>query len=78
LGDGQTDFKAIFTLLAKYNFSGWAVLEWECAYKDNLVGAAEGAKFIADHIIEVAATSFDDFAASGADNEANRRVLGLK
>ncbi|MCP4244596.1 MAG: sugar phosphate isomerase/epimerase, partial [bacterium] len=61
----------------KYNFEGWAVLEWECAYKDNLVGAAEGAQFIKDHIIEVSKTSFDDFAASGADRASNRRALGL-
>ncbi len=77
LGDGQTDFKAIFTALSKHNFDGWAVLEWECAYKDNLVGAAEGAKFIEDHIIEVSKTSFDDFAASSADRDSNRRTLGL-
>ena len=78
LGDGQTDFTGIFTALAKYDFPGWAVLEWECAYKDNLVGAAEGAKFIADHIIKVAETTFDDFAASGADQKANRQALGLE
>ena len=78
LGDGQTDFKGIFTLLAKYDFPGWAVLEWECAYKDNQIGAAEGAKFIADHIIEAAASSFDDFAASGIDHAMNRSVLGLE
>ena len=53
------------------------MLEWECAYKDNLVGAAEGAQFISDHIIEVAQKTFDDFAASGADQAMNRRVLGL-
>ena len=63
--------------MAQYDFPGWAVLEWECAYKDNLVGAAEGAQFISDHIIEVAQKTFDDFAASGADQAMNRRVLGL-
>ncbi len=77
LGDGQTDFKGIFTKLAHYDFPGWAVLEWECAYKDNLVGAAEGARFIEDHIIEVAKVTADDFAASGADQAMNRRMLGL-
>jgi len=77
LGDGETDWTSIFTKLARYDFEGWAVLEWECAYKDNLVGAAEGAEFIADHIIEVAKHSFDDFAASGVDAAMNRRVLGL-
>ncbi len=77
LGDGQIDFKAIFTRLARYDFPGWAVLEWECAYKDSQVGAAEGARFIQEHIIQVAERSFDDFAASGVDRETNRRVLGL-
>jgi sugar phosphate isomerase/epimerase len=77
LGDGQIDWKGIFTKLAHYDFPGWAVLEWECAYKDNLVGAAEGAKFIKDHIIQVAAGSFDDFADSKRDTGANRRMLGI-
>ncbi|HEX9793525.1 MAG TPA: sugar phosphate isomerase/epimerase [Planctomycetota bacterium] len=77
LGDGQIDFVSIFTKLARYDFEGWAVLEWECAYKDGSVGAREGARFIKDHIIEVAESSFDDFAASGVDEEMNKRVLGI-
>ena len=40
-------------------------------------GAAEGAPFIAHHIIQAASSSFDDFAKSGADLAANRRMLGL-
>lgn len=43
LGDGQVNFGAIFSKLAAYNYSGWAVMEWECAIKDAQVGAAEGA-----------------------------------
>ena len=27
LGDGQMDFKAIFSKMAQYNFDGWAVVE---------------------------------------------------
>ncbi|MCP3729610.1 sugar phosphate isomerase/epimerase [Sphingomonas sp. MG17] len=77
LGDGQVDFTAIFSKLTQYDFPGWAVLEWECALKDSAVGAAEGAKFIADHVIPVASRSFDDFAASGTDAGFNRRLLGL-
>ena len=30
-GDGQVDFRAIFSKLAAYGYPGWAVLEWECA-----------------------------------------------
>ena len=77
LGDGQVDFKAIFSKLTQCGYGGWAVLEWECCLKDPEQGAAEGAPFIRDHLITVAARSFDDFAASGTDEAANRRMLGL-
>ena len=77
LGDGQVDFGAVFSKLSQYGFDGWAVLEWECCIKDSEQGAAEGAPFIARHIIQVAARAFDDFAASGADAAANRALLGL-
>jgi sugar phosphate isomerase/epimerase len=46
LGDGQVDFKAIFSRLAQYDYSGWAVLEWECCLKRPEDGAREGVKFI--------------------------------
>ncbi len=77
LGDGQVDFSGIFSKLSQYGFDGWAVLEWECCIKDGEQGAAEGAPFIESHLIQVAARAFDDFAASGADEAANRRMLGL-
>ncbi|NOZ32244.1 MAG: sugar phosphate isomerase/epimerase [Alphaproteobacteria bacterium] len=77
LGDGQVDFGAIFSKLTQYDFAGWAVLEWECCLKHPEDGAREGAQFIADHIIEVTTTAFDDFAGADTDNEANRRMLGL-
>lgn len=77
LGDGQVDFTGIFSKLTQYGFSGWAVLEWECCIKSSEQGAAEGAPFIEHHIIQAATRAFDDFAASGADNRKNRRMLGL-
>lgn len=77
LGDGQVDFRGIFSKLAQYDFEGWAVLEWEDCLKNGEQGAKEGAPFIARHIIRTAERAFDDFAASGADLEANRRMLGL-
>ena len=77
LGDGQVDFKAIFSKLAQYDFPGWAVLEWECALKHPEDGAREGAQFIKDHIIHVTDRVFDDFAASGIDAEMNKKVLGI-
>src|SRR3982751_4908114 len=78
LGDGQVDFKSVFSKLAQYNFKGWAVMEWECALKHPIDGATEGAKFIKDHIIHVTEKAFDDFAATGADENLNRLVLGLQ
>jgi len=77
LGDGQVDFKAIFSKLAQYDFAGWAVLEWECALKNSEDGAREGAQFIKDHIIRVTDRAFDDFAASGIDKALNKTILGL-
>jgi sugar phosphate isomerase/epimerase len=62
LGDGQVDFGQIFSKMAQYDFPGWAVLEWECALKHPLDGAAEGAPFIDRHIIRVTDKAFDDFA----------------
>lgn len=77
LGDGQVDFKGIFSKLTQYNYSGWAVLEWECALKHPEDGAREGAPFIKDHIIRVTEKAFDDFAASGSDDAFNRKTLGI-
>ncbi|WP_446653495.1 sugar phosphate isomerase/epimerase family protein [Blastomonas sp.] len=77
LGDGQVDFPAIFSKMAANDFAGWAVLEWECALKHPEQGAAEGAPFIAKHIIRVTEHAFDDFAAGGADRELNKRLMGI-
>src|SRR5438445_7640485 len=77
LGDGQVNFKAIFSKLAQYDYPGWAVLEWECCLKHPEDGAREGAQFIADHIIRVTEKAFDDFAGAGPDAAANRRMLGV-
>jgi sugar phosphate isomerase/epimerase len=77
LGDGQIDFRAIFSKMAQYDFPGWAVLEWECALKHPHDGAREGAQFIREHIIRVAEHAFDDFAGSGVDAAQLKRVLGI-
>ncbi|MCU6678084.1 sugar phosphate isomerase/epimerase family protein [Leclercia tamurae] len=62
-GDGQIDFKGIFSKLTQYDYDGWAVLEWECCLKDGDTGAREGREFISRHIIPVSDRAFDDFAA---------------
>ncbi len=77
LGDGQIDFGAIFSKMAQYDFPGWAVVEWECCIKHPQDGAAEGAKFVRNHIIRVTEKAFDDFAGSGSDAEKNKKILGL-
>jgi sugar phosphate isomerase/epimerase len=77
LGDGQVNFKAIFSKLAAYDFKGWAVLEWECAIKHPEDGAREGAPFIRNHIIHVTDKAFDDFAGTGSNEKFNRTILGL-
>jgi len=77
LGDGQIDFRGIFSKMAQYDYPGWAVVEWECCIKHPEAGAAEGAVFVRDHIIRVTDRAFDDFAGGAADAERNRKILGL-
>lgn len=77
LGDGQVDFVSIFSKLSQYGYDGWAVLEWECCIKSPTQGAAEGAPFIQDHIIEVTDKAFDDFADAELDEEMIKKVLGI-
>ncbi|VTR41760.1 sugar phosphate isomerase/epimerase family protein [Sphingobacterium thalpophilum] len=77
IGDGQVNFKAIFTKLTQYNFQGWAVLEWECAFKNSEDGAREGAAYIKDYIIRVGDRAFDNFAGSDGDSELNKKLIGI-
>ncbi|WP_322889484.1 MULTISPECIES: sugar phosphate isomerase/epimerase [unclassified Yoonia] len=77
LGDGQVDFGAIFSKMAANDFSGWAVVEWECCLKHPEDGAREGAQFVTDHIIRVTERAFDDFAGGGVDDATNRKMLGI-
>lgn len=77
VGDGQTDFKQIFTKLTKNGFNSWAVLEWEDALKDSVQGAEEGAEFIRKMLITPPTKAFDDFAGGSSNEATNRQILGL-
>ncbi len=77
LGDGQVDFDGIFSKLTQYGYDSWAVLEWECCIKSPEQGAAEGAPFIASHLINVTEKAFDDFAGGERDEAQIKRLLGL-
>ncbi len=77
LGDGQVDFRKIFSKLAEYDFAGWAVYEWEDCLMHPEEAARRGAPFISEHIIRVTDKTFDDFAGTGADRQTTRRLLGL-
>lgn len=77
LGDGQVDFKSVFSKLTAYDYSGWAVMEWECALKHPEDGAKEGAVFIKNNIIRTTDKTFDDFAGAGSSEEYNRSLLGI-
>ena len=76
-GDGQVDFKSIFSKLAQYGYQGWAVLEWECCIKDSEQGAREGASFIASHMIKVTERAFDDFAGGAVDEALLQKLIGI-
>ena len=78
LGDGQIDFKGIFSKLSQYDYDSWAVLEWECCIKSPEQGAAEGVPFINAHIIETTDKAFDDFAGGAPDKQMLRDMMGIK
>ncbi len=77
LGDGQVDFKTIFSKLTEYGCDVWAVMEWECCIKSPEQGAREGAPFIADHIIEATEKAFDDFAGAEINEDRLKKILGI-
>ncbi len=77
LGDGQIDFKTIFSKLTQYGCDVWAVMEWECCIKSQEQGAREGAAFIKNHIIEVTQKRFDNFSSAEMDKEKLKILLGL-
>ena len=76
-GDGDIDFKLIFSKLTQYDYAGWASLEWECCLKNPDDGAREGAKFIRDHIIRVQSREFDAGMKGQGGTARNRSILGL-
>jgi sugar phosphate isomerase/epimerase len=76
-GDGQVDFKQIFTALTEYGFDGWAIMEWECCIKSEQQGAVEGAEFIRRHIIDATQKNFDDFVKNDAAADFNKQILGI-
>ncbi len=76
-GDGQIDFKTIFTKLTEYGCDVWAVMEWECCIKSPEQGAREGAPFIKNHIIEATQKTFDDFAGGEIDKQFLKNILNL-
>lgn len=78
LGDGQVDFRSIFSKLAQYDYDGWATLEWECCIKDPLVSAREGSQLIKDYIIKPTEKSFDDFASSNLPRAEILAILGIE
>ncbi len=77
-GDGQVDFKTIFSKLTQYGYNGWAVMEWECCIKHPEDGAKEGSGFIANHIIRVTDKAFDDFAGTAPNAVTNKLILGIE
>ena len=77
LGDGQVDFKSIFSKLSQYDYQGWATLEWECCLKNQEDGAREGVDFINSHIIRVTSRIFDDFAGAAVNKSQIDSMLGI-
>jgi sugar phosphate isomerase/epimerase len=76
-GDGQVDFKGVFSRLAAAGYQGWCVLEWEDCLKRNEDGAREGAPFIAQHMIRTTDAPFDAALRRGMDRAQAHRILGI-
>lgn len=76
-GDGQVDFKQVFSLLTEAGYSGWAILEWECVVKSAQQGAVEGAKFIEQLLIDKTDIPFDDFVGNQINPDQCRQLLGI-
>jgi sugar phosphate isomerase/epimerase len=77
LGDGQVDFKGVFSRLATHGYEGWCVLEWECCLKRKEDGAREGAPFIARHMIRTTPAPFDAALRRPVDRQAAHRILDI-
>lgn len=77
VGDGEVDFRGVFSRLAERGYDGWATLEWECCVKNAEDGAAEGARFIAAHIIRTTGASFDASMRAPSPPATIDRLLGL-
>lgn len=77
LGDGQIDFKSIFSRLTYHGFDDWAVVEWECYIKHPEDGARESAVFVKDHLVRASSVPFDAFMRAPTDEAHNQRILGI-
>lgn len=77
-GDGQIDFRGIFSRLTGYGYDGWATLEWECCFKNRRDGAREGAVFIRDHIITVTDRPFDFASRASWTPDDIEAALGIR
>ena len=66
LGDGQVDFTQVFSRLTAGGYKSWAVIEWECVYKDSVQGATEGAPYVEKHLIEVPTRAHSTTSPSAA------------
>tara|TARA_B100001013_G_C24233893_1_gene294312 strand:- start:159 stop:482 length:324 start_codon:yes stop_codon:yes gene_type:complete len=76
-GDGQIDFKTIFSKLTQYGCDLWAVMEWECCIKSPEQGALEGVQFIKDLIISCTDKKFDDFAGRDLSEDDLKNILNI-
>ena len=78
LGDGQVDFKQIFSKFAEYDFDGMGgVRVGGLPQTSGGRGGAKARRSSPRHIIRVTDRAFDDFAATGAEGSLVNMLLGL-
>lgn len=66
-GDAQVVSPAVFTRLTRYCFRGSAAMTQESFLKSSAKGAAEGAAFLASHLIKATEKALDDFEHGQVD-----------
>jgi sugar phosphate isomerase/epimerase len=76
-GEGQVDFRGVFSRLAAIGYRGWAVLEWEDPFRRREDSARDGADFIRRFLPSPPPEPFDASMRRTLDAAEARRILGL-
>ena len=78
LGDGQIDYKTVFSKLTEYGCDVWAVMEWECVIKSPGTRGPRRRQIHQRPHHRSHTKRFDDFAGAAIDEENWKKTRTLK